>query len=127
MATALIAAFNQGNLRCQQIGQGDKVMVQIATRDFAQSGGRTALAVTIQKVTDVMSVGQSEWLGVAACWADGWPLCSTRGMINWLDDMPKTSPARWSRRLGGAGHTRARCRPPRPSRPGRSDTLLPNG
>ena len=68
MATALIAAFNQGNLRCQQIGQGDKVMVQIAKRDFAQSGGRTALAVTIQKVTDgvTVSVGQSEWLGVAA-------------------------------------------------------------
>jgi hypothetical protein len=68
MAAALIAAFNQGNLRCQQIGQGDKVMVQIASRDFAQSGGRTALAVTIQKVTDgvTVSVGQNEWLGVAA-------------------------------------------------------------
>jgi len=68
MAAALIAAFNQGNLRCQQLGQGDKVMVQIATATSAQSGGRTALAVTIQKHTDgvTVSIGQAEWLGVAA-------------------------------------------------------------
>jgi len=68
MAAALIAAFNQGNLRCQQVGQGDKIMVQIATRDFAHSGGKSALSVTIQKVTDgvTVGIGQHEWLGVAA-------------------------------------------------------------
>ena len=68
MAAALIAAFNQGNMRCQQVGQGDKIMVQIATRDYAQSGGKAALSVTIQKVTDGVTVGmgQHEWLGVAA-------------------------------------------------------------
>ena len=47
MAGALIAAFNQGNMRCQQVGQGDKVMVQIAAREQAQSGGQGALSVTI--------------------------------------------------------------------------------
>jgi hypothetical protein len=91
MATALIAAFNQGNLRCQQIGQGDKVMVQIATRDFAQSGGRTALAVTIQKVTDgvTVSVGQSEWLGVAASLGQTAlaTLLNPWNLINRLDDI----------------------------------------
>lgn len=91
MATALIAAFNQGNLGCQQIGQGDKLMVQIATRDFAQSGGRTALAVTIQKVTDgvTVSVGQSEWLGVAASLGQTAlaTLLNPWNLINRLDDI----------------------------------------
>ena len=68
VANAILAAFNQGNMRCQQLGQGDKLMVQIATRDYAQSGGRTALSVTIQKVPDgvTVGIGQHEWLGVAA-------------------------------------------------------------
>jgi hypothetical protein len=68
MATALVAAFNQGNMRAQQVGQGDKVMVQIATRQGAQSGGTAALSVTIQQVEDGVSValGQHEWLGAAA-------------------------------------------------------------
>ena len=68
MATALIAAFNQGNMRCQQVGQGDKLMVQIATREHAQSGGQGALSVTIQRNTDgvTVGVGQQQWLGVAA-------------------------------------------------------------
>jgi len=68
MAAALVAAFNQGNLRCQQVGQGDKVMVQIATRQNAQSGGKAAMSVTIQSVEDGVTVGlgQHEWLGAAA-------------------------------------------------------------
>jgi hypothetical protein len=68
MASALIAAFNQGNMRCQQIGQGDRVMVQIATRENARSGGKAALSVTIQKHEDgvTVGVGTHEWLGVAA-------------------------------------------------------------
>ena len=68
IANAILAAFNQGNLRCQTIGQGDKVLVQIATRDHGRSGGRAAMSVTIQKVADgvTVGVGQLEWLGVAA-------------------------------------------------------------
>ncbi len=91
MATALVAAFNQGNLRCQQVGTGDKVMVQIATRDYAQSGGRTALAVTMQKVTDgvTVSVGQGEWLGVAASLGQTAlaTLLNPWNLINRLDDI----------------------------------------
>ena len=68
IAAALIAAFNQGNMRCQQVGQGDKVMVQIATREHAQSGGNGALSVTIQRNADgvTVGIGQQAWLGVAA-------------------------------------------------------------
>jgi len=67
MAAALVAAFNQGNMRAQQVGEGDKVMVQIATRQGG-SGGKAALSITIQRVEDGVSVamGQHEWLGVAA-------------------------------------------------------------
>lgn len=68
MAAALVAAFHQGNLTAQQIGRGEKVMVQIAVREYAQSGGKAALSVTIQKVEDGVSValGQQEWFGAAA-------------------------------------------------------------
>jgi hypothetical protein len=68
MASALVAAFNQGNMRCQQVGAGDRVMVQIATREHARSGGKAALSVTIQKHEDgvTVGIGQHEWLGVAA-------------------------------------------------------------
>ena len=68
MAAALVAAFHEGNMVAQQIGQGDKVMVQIAVREHAQSGGKAALSVTIQKVEDGVSValGQQEWFGAAA-------------------------------------------------------------
>jgi hypothetical protein len=68
MAAALVAAFNQGNLRAQQISQGDKLMVQIAVPRNAQSGGTAALSVTIQKVEDgvCVALGQHEWLGAAA-------------------------------------------------------------
>ena len=68
MAAALVAAFNQGNMQAQQVGEGDKVMVQIAVRRGAQSGGRAAMSVTIQRHEDGVSValGQHEWLGAAA-------------------------------------------------------------
>ena len=52
MAAAFVAEFNRGNLRAQQVGQGDKVMVQVATREGHHSGGQTGLSVTIQKIED---------------------------------------------------------------------------
>lgn len=68
MAKAVIAAFNQGNMAAQQVGQGEKVMVQIATREYAQSGGKAALTITIQKNEDgvTVGIGQHEWFGAAA-------------------------------------------------------------
>jgi len=91
LAAALIAAFNQGNLRCQQVGQGDKLMVQIATRDYAQSGGKGALSVTIQRNPDgvTVGIGQQEWLGVAASLGQSAlvTLMNPWNIINRLDDI----------------------------------------
>ncbi|MFN2303517.1 MAG: zinc ribbon domain-containing protein, partial [Anaerolineales bacterium] len=54
--------------RVQQIGRDPKIAVQIATHQFSQSGGQTALTITIHQVEDGVSVqiGQQAWLGVAA-------------------------------------------------------------
>jgi hypothetical protein len=68
MAQALLAEFNRGNLVAQAIGQSGKLAIQIATRMGAQSGGQTALTVSIQSAEDgiMVEIGQQAWLGVAA-------------------------------------------------------------
>jgi hypothetical protein len=68
LAQKLVASFNRGNLRAQKIGTGNQTIVQIATDRFNRSGGQTATTVTIQKVTDGISVqvGKQDWVGVAA-------------------------------------------------------------
>ncbi len=68
IAHALMAEFNRGNLHAQAIGQANKLAVQIATRAGSQSGGQTALTVSIQTVEDgiMVEIGQQAWLGVAA-------------------------------------------------------------
>jgi len=68
LARAIIAHFGHGNLRVQQFGSGDTLVVQLATSPYAQSGGKTALSVSLQNVVDGVSVELSKqtWLGVAA-------------------------------------------------------------
>lgn len=68
IARSLIAKFNRGNLRAQQLGSGKQVVVQIATITGAASGGQTALSVSIQENEDGISiqVGEQTWLSVAA-------------------------------------------------------------
>jgi hypothetical protein len=68
VAQALMAEFNQGNLQTQLLGESDNLTVQIASSRWARSGGKTALAVNIQKNEDgvMVQVGQQQWLGVAA-------------------------------------------------------------
>ncbi len=68
IARALLSQFNRGNMRVQQFGNPDQVVVQIATRDGAASGGQTALSVTLQKVNDGVAVqlGKQAWYGIAA-------------------------------------------------------------
>jgi hypothetical protein len=68
IARSLIAKFNRGNLRAQQLGSGKQIVIQIATNTQASSGGQTALSVSIQKVDDGVSihVGEQAWLSVAA-------------------------------------------------------------
>ncbi len=67
-AQNLMAHFNRGNLRVQQIGSGPKVAVQIATSNMSSSGGLTALSVTLQSVEDGVNVqiGNQAWMGIAA-------------------------------------------------------------
>lgn len=64
----IIAHFNRGSYRVQQIGRDPKIAVQIATHQFTRSGGQTALTITIHKVEDGVSVqvGEQAWLGLAA-------------------------------------------------------------
>ena len=68
IARDIIAQFNRGSFRVQQIGRDPKIAVQIATHQMNRSGGQTALTITIHKVEDGVSiqVGNQAWLGVAA-------------------------------------------------------------
>ncbi len=68
IADALIGNFHRGNFAVQQIGSGDQIVVQIATRRQLRSGGNTALSVTLQKIEDgvVAEVGRQSWFGIAA-------------------------------------------------------------
>jgi hypothetical protein len=68
IAQALVGEFNRGNLRAQTLGQSDKMVIQIGTQPGAESGGQTAMTVTIQKWEDgiMVELGQQAWLGVAA-------------------------------------------------------------
>ncbi len=68
LAQALIAEFDRGTWKAQQIGRGEQIVVQIATRKYAQRGGQTALSVTLRKTTEgvAVQVGKQAWLGVAA-------------------------------------------------------------
>jgi hypothetical protein len=68
IAQALLGEFNRGNLHAQVVGQASKIAVQISTRRGAQSGGQTALTVTLQDTAEgvMVEIGQQAWLGVAA-------------------------------------------------------------
>jgi hypothetical protein len=68
IARALVASFNRGNLRAQQVNGGNQTVVQIASTANASSGGHTALSIILQDVTDgvAVDVGEQAWLGVAA-------------------------------------------------------------
>ena len=68
MGVALVAHFNQGNLRAQQYGDADRSIVQITSRPGSNTGGDTAISVILQKVEDgvAVRVGQQAWLGIAA-------------------------------------------------------------
>jgi hypothetical protein len=68
ISESLIAHFNRGNLRAQQLGNSDRLIVQIGTRPGAMAGGDTTISVILQKVTDGVAVqlGQQAWLGIAA-------------------------------------------------------------
>jgi hypothetical protein len=67
-AKVILSNFNRGNLRVQQQGTGDHIILQIATINQPRSGGQTALTIHLNKVKDGVSVqtGKQAWLGIAA-------------------------------------------------------------
>lgn len=68
IARELIAYFSRGVYQVQQIGADPQIAVQITTHKKAQSGGHTALTISIHGVEDGISVqtGKQALLGVAA-------------------------------------------------------------
>lgn len=68
LARALLGAFNQNNLRAQQFGNKQEVIVQIGNPPSSRSGGATALTVTLRQVADgvAVQIGKQAWLGVVA-------------------------------------------------------------
>ena len=69
LASALVARFNQGDLKAQRVmGQEGHLMVQIATREWGWGAACTALSVGIAPVEEGVRVtlGQQRWLDAAA-------------------------------------------------------------
>ncbi len=68
LAQRLLAEFNQGNLQARYLEGENQCIVQVGTHPGAQSGGQTALTVSIQKVEDgvMVELGEQAWFGVAA-------------------------------------------------------------
>lgn len=68
IARSLIENFNRGSLQAQIIGEGEHIVVQIATNPHNTVGGRTAIGVQIDQTEDgiAVSIGNQDWLGIAA-------------------------------------------------------------
>ncbi len=68
LAQALAARFNHGELKVQHAKSGEQYIVQISSRRDAQSGGKTAIGITLQQLDDGVTIklGKQEWLGIAS-------------------------------------------------------------
>lgn len=68
IANALVARFHRGNLRAQQFGNNEQMVVQIATHSRPAAGGQTAVTVTLQQQKEgvIIQLGKQTWYGVAA-------------------------------------------------------------
>jgi hypothetical protein len=90
-AQALMAEFNRTNFRAQVFGNESHMVVQISTMEWIQSGGHTALSVTLKQIADGVNIqiGEQAWMGVAAslgktllfAWRNPW------NIIGRLDDL----------------------------------------
>lgn len=68
IAQALMGEFNRGNFRAQIFGNEQNLVVQIMTKDWLQSGGQTAMSITLHNIEDgvTVQIGKQAWMGVAA-------------------------------------------------------------
>lgn len=68
LAKALAARFTRGDLYARAVQSGPQYIVQISTNNNPQSGGKTAIGVTLQDHKDgvVVKIGKQDWLGIAA-------------------------------------------------------------
>ena len=91
LAQSLLAEFNRTNLQAQTLGDRDKMIVQIATRPGAPSGGETALTVSIEKASDgvMVQMGQQAWMGTAASlgWSAWTALRNPLSLLGRIDDI----------------------------------------
>ncbi len=91
LAKALVAEFSRGNLVCQRVGAGEPVLVQVATRHGAASGGHTGISVTIHRIEDGVTValGEQEFFGTAASLAQTGlsALLNPLSLLGRLDDL----------------------------------------
>ena len=91
LAQALVAEFNRTNLQAQTMGAKDRMIVQIASRPGAMSGGQTAMTVTIEKAPDgvMIQMGQQAWMGTAASlgWTALTALRNPLSLLGRIDDI----------------------------------------
>ena len=68
ISKSIIAHFYRGNYRVQQIGNGENIIIQIASIMNATSGGQTSIGVSVQKFEDgvMVQIGKQSWMGIAA-------------------------------------------------------------
>jgi hypothetical protein len=90
-ARTLLGEFDHGNLRAQQIGNDQEVIVQIASREQSSAGGATALTVTLRTVEDgiAVQIGKQSWMGIAASLGESafWALRNPWNLLGRLDDI----------------------------------------
>jgi hypothetical protein len=90
-AQSLLAEFNRTNLHAQVFGASGKMIIQIATRAGAPSGGQTALTVAIENATDgvMVQMGQQTWMGTAASlgWSALTALRNPLSLLGRIDDI----------------------------------------
>ena len=91
---ALVAEFDQGNMQAQMIGDEERIVVQVASRAFRESGGQTAMTIVLEKIEDgvMVQLGDQQWFGVAASMGQTaltalWALKNPLRILGRLDDL----------------------------------------
>lgn len=94
LAEALVAQFDGGDLMAQKVGQGEHVLVQIASRDWGWGGPQMAMTVGIgQKEEGIeVTLGQQRWLGAMADLAQTgmMALVNPLSLVSRIDDIARS-------------------------------------